>query len=62
MVDLRNGNLGSPVSSVPVIIQFPQGVTYSYPLPVADPDGDPITCRLATSAESLISSTARSST
>lgn len=53
-VDLRNGNTGSPVSSVPVIVQFPQGVTYGYTLPVADPDGDPVTCRMATPAESYI--------
>ena len=53
-VDLRqSSNLGSPVSSIPVILQFPKGAA-SYSLAVADPDGRGFTCRMATSAESGI--------
>lgn len=54
VVDLRNSNQGSPVSSIPVILQMVQGGVNNVPLPVADPDLDPISCRMATSAESQI--------
>lgn len=54
VVDLRNNNAGSPVSSTPVIVQMPQGAVCNLPLAIADPDGDSYTCRLATSAESGI--------
>ncbi len=54
VVDLRNGNTGSPVSSLPAILQMSQGTVNSIPLPVVDPDGDPVTCRMATLAESEI--------
>lgn len=54
VVDLRSGNQGSPVSSIPVILQMIQGGTNSVALPVADPDGDTISCRMASSAESSI--------
>jgi hypothetical protein len=54
VVDLRDGNLGSPVGSIPVILQMSQGRKSSLILPVADPDGDTVTCRLSTSAESQI--------
>lgn len=55
-VDLRDSlNLGSPVSSIPVILQVAKGVA-TFPLAVADPDGRGFTCRMATPAESLIPS------
>lgn len=47
-VDLRNGNMGSPVSTVPAIIQFRVNQVNNYTLPIADPDQDVLTCRLAT--------------
>lgn len=56
VVDMNGGNTGSPVSSVPVISQMVQGGLNTLPLPVADPDGDAPTCRLATSSESSIPS------
>ncbi len=58
VVDLRNGNQGSPVSSIPVIVQMAQGGLRTVVLPVADPDGDTFTCRMATSGESQIPSVA----
>lgn len=54
VVDLRGGNQGSPVSSIPVILQMTQGGVNSLVLPIADPDGDPFSCRMATSGESGI--------
>jgi hypothetical protein len=51
-VDLRGGNQGSPVSSIPVVLQMVQGGTNTVPLAIADIDGDPFTCRMATAAES----------
>ncbi|MGE6756785.1 hypothetical protein ACQKGO_02130 [Corallococcus interemptor] len=52
VVDLRDpSNLGSPVSSVPVILQFPRGGVRTFVLPIADPDGRGYSCRLSTSAE-----------
>lgn len=58
VVDLRNGNTGSPVGSIPVIVQMAQGAVASIPLPIADPDGDSFTCRMATAGESQIPSVA----
>src|ERR1051325_2501112 len=54
IVDLRNGNQGSPVGSVPIILQMTQGIVNIVPLAIPDPDGDPVTCRMATFAESSI--------
>lgn len=56
-IDFRNGNTGSPVSSIPAILQFPKTTSPNkvvFPLPVADPDLDTVTCRLATTAESQL--------
>lgn len=53
-VDLRNGNQGSPVSSIPVILQMTQGGLNSVTLPTGDPDLDPIGCRMSTATESEI--------
>lgn len=58
IVDLNGGNIGSPVSGIPVILQMSQGQLNTLAIPFADPDGDAVTCRLATSGESLISSIA----
>src|SRR3989338_2726124 len=60
-IDFRNGNTGSPVSSIPAIVQLPKttaGNSLTFPLPTADPDLDSITCRLATTAESLLTTAA----
>lgn len=54
VVDLRGGNQGSPVSSIPVILQMAQGGVNNVALPIADPDGDPFSCRMATFSESQI--------
>ena len=52
VVDLRDpANLGSPVLSLPPILQMPAGGVRTYPLAIADPDGRGFTCRLATAAE-----------
>jgi hypothetical protein len=56
-IDFRNGNTGSPVSSIPAIVQFPKTTAPNkvvFPLPIADPDFDATTCRLATTAESQL--------
>lgn len=53
-LDLRPTNTGSPVSTSPVIVQMQAGENFSLALPIADPDGDPFTVRMATSAESRI--------
>ncbi len=58
LVDLNGGNTGSPVSTIPVIVQFAFGQTNSLQIAAADPDSDPIACRMATSAESEIPSLA----
>ncbi|MFM8470889.1 MAG: hypothetical protein ACKODH_13165, partial [Limisphaerales bacterium] len=57
LVDLRStANTGSPVITAPVILQMQAGTNNSVALPIVDPDGDAFTVRLATSAESSISS------
>ena len=61
-MDLRNGNTGSPLSSIPPILQMPQttpGQVWTIPLSTSDPDGDSVTCRMATCAESSINSLAQ---
>jgi len=60
-IDFRNGNKGSPVSSIPPIVQLPKtspGNFVTFSLPTADPDLDSITCRLATTAESSLTTAA----
>ncbi len=54
-VDLSQ--LGSTVSAITPILQWPQG-PHSLTLPGADPDAGPISCRMATSSESRIPSIA----
>jgi hypothetical protein len=52
VIDLRDpSNLGSPVSSIPVILQLPAGGVRTFVLPIADPDSRGYTCRMSTSAE-----------
>ncbi len=58
LVDLNTNNQGSPVSSIPVILQMSFGQQNSLSLGVADPQGEPLNCRMASSAESEISSLA----
>lgn len=55
-VDLTGGNLGSPISNIPVILQMAQGEVNTINLPIADPDLDPTSCRMATVSESSIPS------
>ena len=43
IVCLNNNNLGSPVSTSPVIIEMIPGVTSQYQLNTSEPDGSPIT-------------------
>ncbi|MEW6304099.1 MAG: Calx-beta domain-containing protein [Verrucomicrobiota bacterium] len=58
IVDLVESNTGSPVATVPVILQMVANRTNSLQLAIADPDGDPFTVRMATSEESFIPSVA----
>lgn len=58
VVDLRNGNTGSPVTAVPVILQMQAGTNNSIALPIVDPDGDGFQVRMATTEESSISAAA----
>ena len=51
-VDLTAGNTAGPSTASPAVIQLQFGAGRTYSFPVFDPDGDPITCRLATAAES----------
>ena len=51
---MNGGNKGSPVSTIPVIVQFAFGQNNSLQIAVADPDPDPVACRMATSVESEI--------
>lgn len=57
VVDLRNGNQGSPVISTPIVVQMIRGVTNSVQLSYSDVDGDPVRFRMATTTESSITST-----
>ena len=56
-VDTNPGNTGNPISFLPAIIQLQTGGTRSHFIPAADPDGTPVTCRFATTAESAIATT-----
>ncbi len=58
VIDLGNGNQGSPAISSPIILQMIKGGPNNIPLAISDIDGDPWTCRLATTNESLIPSLA----
>jgi MYXO-CTERM domain-containing protein len=53
-VDTAPGNTGNPISFLPAIIQLQTGGVRSHFIPAADPDGTPVTCRFATTAESSI--------
>ena len=57
-VDLRSGNQGSPVISSPILLQMVKGGLNTVPLSYADVDGDPVSFRMATSAESAITTVA----
>ncbi len=47
VVDLRSGNDGSPVSSIPVIVQMVHGGVNNVQIPVADPQGHLTSCSLS---------------
>ena len=53
-VDTTPGNSGNPISFVPAIIQMQVGGVRTHFIPAVDPDGTPVTCRFATTAESSI--------
>jgi len=53
-LDLRDTNRGMPLTTSPIILQLPVDTTNSVAIPLQDPDGDPITVRFATAAESGI--------
>ncbi len=50
-VALQPGNTSGPVSASPPLVQLQLGGTRTYTWPVIDPDGDPVTCRHGTAAE-----------
>ena len=54
VVDMRNGNSGSPIISSPIILQMVKGGLNTIPLSSSDVDGDSVTFRMATNAESSI--------
>ena len=51
-VGLTAGNSGGPSTASTAVIQLHLGGIRTFSFPVFDPDGDPISCRLATAAES----------
>ena len=52
IVNLGTSNLESPTTTLPVIVNVPDGVTaYTFNVPAVDPDGSALTYRLATLAE-----------
>jgi hypothetical protein len=53
-IDMTNGNTGGPVSAISPLLQFTMGQPNSIPLSPVDNDGDTVTCRQATAAESKI--------
>ena len=50
-VVLQPGNTSGPISASPAVIQLQIGGPRQYTWPAFDPDGDPVTCRLGTAAE-----------
>jgi hypothetical protein len=53
VVNVGTGNR-SPVSSLPPIVQVPDNGIFTYQIPAADPDGDPLSYRFSSSAESTL--------
>jgi MYXO-CTERM domain-containing protein len=53
-VDVTPGNRGNPVSVVPAVHQLQVGGVRTIQIPAVDPDGTPVSCRFATTAESSI--------
>lgn len=54
VLDLRPTNTGTPQTTSPVILQLPINTTNVVPIPLIDPDSDPIAVRFATVVESGI--------
>ena len=52
IVSLAGGNTAGPVSGAPPIIELQAGAPRTYDFPMFDADGDVVTCRFATAAES----------
>lgn len=55
IVDLANGNTSGPQTTSNALISLQVGGVRRYSFPISDPDGDNVSCRIATSAESSIS-------
>jgi hypothetical protein len=53
-VDLAQPNIGNPIGQVPAIIQLQTAGVRTFNIGSTDPDGTPVTCRFATTAESSI--------
>jgi len=51
VVSLQPGNSAGPVSASLPVVELQLGAPRTYVWPVLDPDGDPITCRFGTDAE-----------
>ena len=51
VVSLQPGNSAGPVSASLPVVELQLGASRTYTWPVLDPDGDPITCRFGTDAE-----------
>ena len=51
-MDLRPSNSGTPLTTGPVILQLPVDSTNAVTIPIVDPDGDPLSVRFASLAES----------
>lgn len=52
VVNLGPGSIGSPVSTLPAIVNVPTGnPAATFSVPAVDPDGTPLTYRLSTAAE-----------
>ena len=52
IVDLRGGNTGNPISSLPAIVDCPFPAVCNFNIPAVDIDGDPIGFRFSTPTES----------
>ncbi len=52
IVSLAAGNTAGPISGAPPVIQLQAGNVRTYDFPIYDADGDAVSCRFATAAES----------
>ena len=54
-IDLANGNTSGPQTTSNALISLQNGGVRDYSFPITDPDGDNVSCRIGTSADSAIS-------